>query len=793
MKLGRTLTGRYIRLLCALIALALLVAGGVQIALSYSDLKRRTFDLLRAESGAASSSVREFLDRIVSELDWVNDFDQPGTNLDAAGLRAEAHRVLRKERAVLGLRYFDRLGCERFNISRFDEDLTSQCGDGEARSAAVPEIVTLARREKGPVYGDVTFPDSSEPRVEVALAGRGAAPGVLLAQIELKHIHDTVAGIRFGMAGFAYVVDMKGRLLAHPDQTLVLRNTSLAGLPQVSRLLESQPDRGDREQASIGEDMSGRQVVSEAAAIRTPGWWVIVEEPTREAFAPVYAALWTTVGVIVTVILLAFGASILLARALARPILALRDGAQRLGAGDLDARIIVATGDELEILANEFNGMAAALGQSYSSLEAKVTARTHELAQAGEQLGALNRQLSEQLLETRLRRDEAERANAAKTRFLAVASHDLRQPMHAIGLLVELLSERIVYPQVRQLVTTVRASVQTMERLFSSLLDISKLDAGAIQPNIGDFEIQDLLRLLEVEYQPLARERGLRLQIVPCRAVVRSDVLLLSRILRNLVSNALRYTERGKVLVGCRRKDRMLRICVADTGVGIPPELHDTVFDEFYQVPGHGPGRQEGLGLGLSIVKRGADLLGHAITLRSMPGRGTMFVIEVPIVARPTRERVADTGDSSTIDRLAGSFVLVVDDDGDNRFATCEILQQWGCLVLGTASAGDALAQLEGHLRTPDLVLCDYRLGAGEDGCAAIAEIRMAAGIRVPAILVTGDIAMQMPQEQDAGHLVVLHKPLHPRRLYAAACALLMSATQCAAIEDSGPPVGDEG
>src|SRR5258708_33634008 len=275
------------------------------------------------------------------------------------------------------------------------------------------------------------------------------------------------------------------------------------------------------------------------------------------------------------------------------PIQALQTGAARIGGGGLDPRIQITTGDELEALGDQFNGMAARLQDSYATLERKVIERTRQL----------------------------ELANLAKTRFLAAASHDLRQPLHALGLLVAQLNADTNRADRRRIVARIGTAVSAMNDLFDALLDISKLDAGAVAPDVTAFPIDPLLRKIENMFAALAREKSLRLRVLPSDAWIRSDRILLERILLNLVSNAVRYTERGGIIVGCRRRGDAWRIEVWHSGIGITEDQRQNIFGEFYQVPdaGTNPG---GLGLGLAIVDRLCRLLGHSLDLASTQGKG---------------------------------------------------------------------------------------------------------------------------------------------------------------------------
>ncbi|MGE5102800.1 MAG: ATP-binding protein, partial [Deltaproteobacteria bacterium] len=579
----------------------------------------------------------------------------------------------------------------------------------------------------------------------------------------------------------AYVVDRQGRLVAHPNLSLVLRETNLANLPHVAAAQQAVSESpGVRLPTRWSRGIDGRGVLVSAVHIPGPDWVLFAEEPEDEALAPVRTILFRTAALLAAGIVVAFVASKFLAGALTRPILRLREGAMRLAGGRLDARIDVKTGDEIESLARDFNRMAERLQESYSGLEGKVEARTRELALARDELErqareveGLNAQLTAKLGELELRKDEAERANAAKTRFLASASHDLRQPLHTIGLLVGILRDQTRNGESRDLAAKVEASVAVMQNLFSSLLDISKLDAGAIRPDIVDIPVSDLLQRIEANYAPQAAEKGLIFKVVPSRLVVRSDAILLERILGNLAANAVRYTREGKIIVGCRRHGERLQILVLDTGIGIANADLDVVFEEFVQLANPERDRTKGLGLGLSIVKRTADLLGHRLIVRSTPGRGSVFGIEIPRAANGGTATQPASAPSPAAGNLHGAFVIVIDDDRASRAATEALLRHWGCHVVVAGSPDEAVRALDAHLRVPDLIITDYRMQYQRTGIDAVVRIRRQAERAVPAIVVTGDVSTPVLETLRLEAVAVLHKPVDVDALRRTARALL--------------------
>jgi CheY-like chemotaxis protein/two-component sensor histidine kinase len=332
----------------------------------------------------------------------------------------------------------------------------------------------------------------------------------------------------------------------------------------------------------------------------------------------------------------------------------------------------------------------------------------------------------------------------SKTRFVAAASHDISQPLNAARLYVTSLIERHGGGEDASLIGNIDASLEAVEEIFSALLDISRLDTGAMKPELADFRIDELLHRLEVEFAPMAREKGLDLIVMPCSLNVRSDRRLLRRLLQNFISNAIKYTPTGRVLVGCRRQGGHLRVDVYDTGIGIPPAKHRAVFKEFHRLD-QGARVARGVGLGLSIVQRIARVLDCEITLKSNPGQGSRFSVAAPRAAAIDNERAI----------LDGMETL---------------LSGWGCRVLKGVDLAEAMAALAASGLEPDGLLVDYHLDGG-NGIATIRRLRghlgQSDGRDVPAIVITADRSARVRDEARAEGAHVLNKPLKPASLRA--------------------------
>ena len=406
-----------------------------------------------------------------------------------------------------------------------------------------------------------------------------------------------------------------------------------------------------------------------------------------------------------------------------------------------------------------------AFGHSYNrSFVASLRSRFENEALA-KALAAQNAALDQAWSVAERARRDAEIANRSKTQFFAAASHDLRQPLHALGLFVAALTERVRDPGVAPVVRSINASVGALEMLLDELLDISRIDAGALKVGMRHFPLQGVLDRLRLEFEAEAAARGLRLRVRPVTACAWSDPVLVERILRNLIANALRYTQRGGVLVACRAQRSMLALEVWDTGVGIPEPEQQRVFEEFYQGAGAERGYPKGMGLGLAIVKRLGTLIGAPVTLRSQPGRGTVFRVTLPrgeALRAPAASAPAAMDDRVT---LAGRRIVVIEDEREVLEGMRVLLGGWHAEVVGATSADEALTAVAEETRAPDLVIADYQLGSGANGAQAIESIRTRFRADIPAIVVTGSITPAHREEARANDYHLLPKPVAPAKL----------------------------
>jgi two-component system, sensor histidine kinase len=372
-------------------------------------------------------------------------------------------------------------------------------------------------------------------------------------------------------------------------------------------------------------------------------------------------------------------------------------------------------------------------------------------------------------------RQDAETANRAKTQFFASASHDLRQPLHAMGLFAAALSEKVRDPEVRNVVDSINSSVQALDTLFNELLDIAKIDSGVMKPVIAAFALDEMFGRLRNDFEPEAAAKGLRLSIEGGGNAVTSDTVLLERIVRNLLSNAIRYTSEGGVRLTAAPAGGSVRIEVRDTGMGIRTEDRQRIFEEFFQLGNPGRTSRKGMGLGLSIVKRLCGLLGYEIMLESEYGRGSTFRFDVPGGIAPDRGRGQPEAQRQHAD-LRGRLAVVIDDETDIVEGMRVLLAGWGMEVLASLTGDDVIEAVHAKGRMPDLIIADYRLGDGAKGTEVVESLRRELDPEIPAVLVSGSSAPELVLEAQAHHCDLLLKPVQPERLRALIDARLRSA-----------------
>ena len=405
---------------------------------------------------------------------------------------------------------------------------------------------------------------------------------------------------------------------------------------------------------------------------------------------------------------------------------------------------------------------------TYTDVTASVAA-AEELERANETLERRVRERTEELMrlngELAQAKQEADEANLSKTRFLAAASHDILQPLNAARLYTTSLVERQAESDERRLVDNIDASLEAVEEILGALLDISRLDAGAMKPEIASFRLDELFRQLAVEFAPMAAQKGLTLTFVPTSLAIHSDRRLMRRLLQNLVSNAIKYTSKGGVLVGCRRRGKRLSLEVHDTGPGIPQAKQRIIFQEFQRLE-QGAKIARGLGLGLSIVERIARVLEHRLTVKSKVGRGSSFLVQVPIAPALPAAAPGPTPAPIGVAPLDGLTVLAIDNEPQILEGMQTLLTGWGCHTLVAGDWQAAHEVLTASHTTPDVVIVDYHLDEG-NGLDVVTQLRWRFGATLPAILITADRSQEVRERAQAKSVHLLNKPVKPASLRA--------------------------
>jgi len=404
-------------------------------------------------------------------------------------------------------------------------------------------------------------------------------------------------------------------------------------------------------------------------------------------------------------------------------------------------------------------------------LEQRIEGRTGELVSLNQKLVCeINeRSLIEQAL--KVARDTAEQANKSKDKYLAAASHDLLQPLNAARLLVSTLQERELAEENNHLVERIHMALEGAEELLSDLLDISRLDQKAVQPDLTSIPLDYLFRMLQVEFQPVAEQRSVSLRVLSSSLNIRTDMRLLMRVLRNFLSNAFRYTPAGRVVLGTRRRGDFLELQVWDTGPGIPEDKLEDIFREFQQIDHQYQTGRKGVGLGLAIVERIAGMLEHPISVSSEPGKGTMFSVLVPISTDPVQPMLQPQ--RLPQQDLSGHPILVIDNEPDILVSMQALLKQWDCEVCVATDADEAIESYLSKGVKPQLILADFHLNNGITGVEAVDQVRQYAGYDIPAAIITADRSPEGRKLFREWQLPVLNKPVKPGKLRALISHLL--------------------
>jgi signal transduction histidine kinase len=504
-----------------------------------------------------------------------------------------------------------------------------------------------------------------------------------------------------------------------------------------------------------------RKIRSNTASAPSPGW-VRVQFGLRRMDDIRTRQAQATAAVLAVCLVIAGVIGWRVARRVSAPVLELAEAVDKLGRGGRSVRVPVTRGGEIGHLQQGFNAASVALTEAWEELEARIAAATSELAHKNAKLEA---------------------ASQARAHFLAAASHDLRQPLYALTLFSSALKVGEIDPARLTRASHIQECVATLDGLFSELLDLSRLESGAMQPAFSEFALDPLLEDVNRTFRMIAEKRELRLVLRKTDAWVHTDRIMLARVINNLVSNALRYTERGGVLVGVRRAgDTHVRIEVWDTGPGIAPEHQTRVFEEFFQVEqarADAEYREHGLGLGLATVHRLMHLLGGEVVLRSRPGSGSVFSVTIPRAGAEASTRISEHPTEAPLD-VSGLRVLVIDDERAILEGMRVLMHSWNCDMRAAEDAEQAVAALR-DWGPPDIVLSDLKLARGRTGLEALQRLDAHYGVDAGAVrpfarlLITGETKGERLHEATAARIPVLHKPVPPERLREAMMAAILT------------------
>ncbi|BBO13670.1 MULTISPECIES: hybrid sensor histidine kinase/response regulator [Bradyrhizobium] len=734
---------KYLYSIVALAFAALAINTGFDVWFSYREQKQLLAATQREQAASAAIQIGQFIGQIENQIRWLSRLPpELSTNEDE---RLNAIRLLRLSPAIAEIAELDSHGLEQMRVSRRVADRIGSKADLSASPAF------RGANESRAYYGPVYFFGDTEPFMTLATRGIGRNPNVIVAEVNLRFIWDLVAGIRVGNTGKAYVVDRTGILIAHPDLWRALQRSDLSGHADVRAALDGV---GPPSGGLIKEDLSGQRVLSTYATVPSLGLLVFVELPLSEAYAPIYASIGRSTFLLVVLLAGAVLVSLFLSRRMTGPIQLLTQGARRIGSGDLGLRLAIKTGDELEALGDQFNRMAAQLRYSYATLERKVIERTSELEKARDQA------LAEHDAAERAR-SAAVAANETKSRFLAVVSHELRTPLNGVMGVLQLLDDGKLGEAQRRHLTTAAASGETLIALVDAILEYARLEASAEALEPRNFHLDQLIETAADLMRPQAFGKGLTFDLA-CDASVRTSVhgdpVRLNRILLNLIGNAIKFTPSGAIAVNAaaERHDGhvLLRVTVRDTGIGIAPDMHERIFEDFVQADDSIARRFGGTGLGLAIARRLSRLMRGELTVESTPGTGSTFTLEVPL--DPAVSGIAQGALPPPSRRLR---VLLVDDDPINCEVGEAMLNRLSHHATIARNGASAVALARDHAF--DVILMDLHM-PDMDGVEAASRIGKLGLPRMPRIIaVTADVSSSARERlADAGIVQIVSKPI---------------------------------
>ena len=718
---GGRLLRHYFVMSVILIGGGLIVSGVSEIYFRYHEIRQHIALLQQEVASGAAFRIGQYIQEIHSSTKAATMGREVASEELSPDYKFELERLLLVTPAITEAVALDKDGVVRAHAKRLRGVLPEGRKDYSNSTA-------FQQAKSGQSYfGQIYFVRESEPYITIAvpiehLAGK--VIGVLQAEVNLVYLSENVvSGIAVGETGYAFVASRSGDLIAHPQVKLLLERHNVSGLQQVNEAFGAAPATAGSE-GTVTRNLQGEMVFSSYAAIPNLDWAVFIEQPVQEVYRPLYSSIVRSSMIFVLGLVMALVASFFVSRRVLRPLDVLRHGVGRIGKGDLDFRLDLKTGDEIEILAEEFNKMTSSLQEAYAGLENKVAERTRELV-------ALNQKLDE--------------ANRLKSQFLANVSHELRTPLNAIMGYSEMLMEDAAEAGAEQTVADlekINTSGKHLLDLINTLLDISKIEAGKMDIHLETFSVADMVKEVTAVIRPLAQKNSNRLE-VQCdneTGSMNADLTKVRQILFNLLSNACRFTEHGTVAMQVVRESSgetdWLLFRVRDTGIGLTDEQIGRLFQEFAQAEASTARNYGGTGLGLALSRRLCRMMGGDIEVESKVGEGSVFTVRLPRrvdVSQMDSEPVVESPVRPV--SSGASTVLVIDDDPTVRDLMQRILSKGGFQV-AVACDGDEGLRFARELR-PDAITLDVMM-PHKDGWAVLSALKADPDVaHIPVIMVS--------------------------------------------------------
>lgn len=595
-----------------LIGGGMVASGLLEIYFHYHEIQEQIAIEQREVATTAILRIGQFIIDIESKMKAAT----LSRNIADKGLspeyRFELKKLLSVAPAITEVVAFDSEGVERLHLSRFKTTF-SDAKQNYSKSANF-----LQTKQGASYFGPVYFLRGSEPYMTIAVPIEkfaGNVIGILQAEVNLRYIWEVILDIKAGKAGYAYIVSRSGDIIAHPDISVVLQRRGAAQLKQVKAAFQSDSVVPEPN-TIVAPNLQGKKVLSSYVRIPNVDWAVLVERPVEEVYEPLYESVFRTSALFLIGFGIALVASIWLARRVVIPLQMLSYGARRVGQGNLNFRLQINTGDEIENVAAEFNRMASALHEAYTGLEEKVKERTHDLMVANEKLQELDKMKSD---------------------FVSNVSHELRTPLTAIEGLADNMLDGItgqLNPEQVDYLVDIRASAERLARLIADVLDVAVIEAGGVELKPGNLSLAAVIHEVTNGLRTVAEEKLIDLEVTSTdgKVIAWADRDKIAQVLTNLIGNAIKFTPlRGKVNVAVQRNgDGWPQVSIADTGPGVSPEEKDRIFNEFYQITRPGEKKSTGVGLGLPISKKLVEMHGGKIWVESEMGKGSIFYFTVP-------------------------------------------------------------------------------------------------------------------------------------------------------------------